>query len=66
MYRTADSAAKLDRQLCGSVDCDPIVESAELSWWQSRHRVQSDVRHVRSIRCVHAQQREYKILYTHD
>lgn len=61
--RTAVSAAKLDSQLCGPVDCDPIVEPAEHPWRQDRYRVQGDVRHVRSVRCIHAQQREYPQTY---
>lgn len=56
--RTSVSTAKLDCQLCGPVDCDPVVEPTELPWRQDRYRVQGDVRHVRSVRCVYAQQRE--------
>lgn len=63
LHRTAVSAAKLDRQLCGPVDCDPVVEPAELPRRQERYRVQGDVRHVRSVRRVHVQQREFSSLF---
>lgn len=63
IYRTAVSTAKLDRQLCGPVDRNAVVEPPELPWRQDRYRVQGDVRHVRSVRRIYAQQREYITYY---